>query len=385
MTTIRTALACAVICLAAPIAQAQTQGVTDTEIVIGSHNDLSGIFAAFGAPAVKAASQYFQEINNKGGVHGRRIRFVVEDHGYQMPRATQAINKLINSDRVFAMLLSLGTPMNLAAFKIMDERKIPNVSPLTAARQMLQDPIDYKFVGFSSYYDQIKAGVKYLVEKHGAKTICSMYIPTDFGLEIQQGAVDQSKAMNLKYATETTHKPDEADFVGALTRHREAGCDVITLALGVRQTITVSGTVKKMGWNEVKLISSSAGFHTAIAQVPGGVTEGLYASAGWSDLINRMDKPEVKAWVEAYRAANNEMPGTGALLGRSAAGTIVRAFENAGRNLTPETFRQGMYKVNYYDPLTDTKIDYGPKDHQGADVNIISIVKGGNWSEVARY
>ena len=107
------------------------QGVTDTEVLIGSNNDLSGPFAAFGGPATKAAQMYFDEINAAGGVHGRKIRFVVEDHGYQMPKAIQGMNKLINGDKVFAMLLSLGTPMNIAAFKLQDAKGIPNISPLS--------------------------------------------------------------------------------------------------------------------------------------------------------------------------------------------------------------------------------------------------------------
>ena len=64
------------------IAAAETQGVSDSEVVVGSLNDLSGPFAAFGAPATKAAQLYFDEVNAAGGVHGRKIRFVVEDHGY---------------------------------------------------------------------------------------------------------------------------------------------------------------------------------------------------------------------------------------------------------------------------------------------------------------
>ena len=105
--------------LAATGAMAE-QGVTDTEVLIGSNNDLSGPFAAFGAPATKAAQMYFDEVNAAGGVHGRQIRFVVEDHGYQMPKAIAGMNKLINGDKVFAMLLSLGTPMNIAAFKLQE-------------------------------------------------------------------------------------------------------------------------------------------------------------------------------------------------------------------------------------------------------------------------
>ena len=365
-------------------AGAQTQGVTDTEVLIGSHNDLSGIFAAFGAPAIKAANLYFKEVNDKGGVHGRKIRFIVEDHAYQMPKSAQAVNKLINSDKVFAMLLSLGTPMNIAAFKLQDEKKIPNIAPLTSARQMLDAPADYKFIAFSAYYDQIKSGVTYMKDKQGAKVICSMYIPSDFGLEIQQGAVDQAKKLGLAYGGETTHKGDDADFVGALTKLKEANCDVIAMALGVRQAITVSATVKKMGWDSVKLLGSSAGFNTALATIPGGVTEGLYAAAGWADHTPRLNVPEVKAWADAYRAAYNETAGTGALLGRSAADMLVRGMEAAGKNLTADTLKKGIEGLKYRDVIGDANIEFSPANHQGAKDNIISVIKNGVWVEVAR-
>jgi branched-chain amino acid transport system substrate-binding protein len=124
-----------------------TQGVSDTEIVIGSNGDLSGIFAAFNVGAIKAAQQLFDEVNAKGGVHGRKIRLVVEDHGYQVPKAVQNFNKLIKSDQVFAMLLNLGTPHNLAGFPLMEAKQVANVSPLTAARQMLEGDITYKYTG----------------------------------------------------------------------------------------------------------------------------------------------------------------------------------------------------------------------------------------------
>jgi branched-chain amino acid transport system substrate-binding protein len=366
-------------------ASAQVQGVTDTEVVIGAHTDMSGIFAAFGAPSIKAANLYLDEINAKGGVHGRKIRFIVEDHAYQMPKASQAINKLINSDKVFAMVLALGTPMNLAAFKLQDPKKIANVVPLSAARQMLQDPVDYKFTAFSSYYDQIKVGIRYLSEKEGAKTVCSMYIPSDFGLEIKEGAEAQAKAQSLKYAAETTHKPDDADFVGSLTKLKDAGCEVVAIALGVRQAITAVATAKKIGWTNVKFLGSSAGFHTAIAQAPGGVTEGLYAVSGWADLVNRIETtPAVKEWVEKYKAAAGEFPGTGALLGRTGMETFVRGLEAAGKDLTPESFKKAMEGLAYDDPLSSNKLAYSASSHQGSNTNIISQVKGGNWSEIAR-
>ncbi len=362
-----------------PQANAQTQGVTDTEILVGSNNDLSGPFAAFGAPAMGAAKQFFDKVNADGGVHGRQIKLVAEDHAYQMPKAMQNINKLVNSDGVFVMLLSLGTPMNIASFPLLERKGIANIGPLSAARQMIDPPAPYKFAGFSSYYDQLKAGVNYLNEENGRKVICAMYLPTDFGKEIQEGAKDAAADLGIEFKTETTHKPDEQDFVGSLTKLKEEGCDAIAMALTVRQTITVLGTAKKIGWDDVDFIGSSAAFHTAIAKVPNGITEGFYAAAGWPDLNTRMDDPYVQKWVEEYTAEFGEPPSTGALLGRSAAEGLVLALEAAGPDLTPESFLKAMEGLNYTDKITGVLTDYSATDHQGGDAIIISKIEGGDW------
>lgn len=360
------------------------RGVTDTEIVIGSNGDLSGVFAPFNVQAIKAAQQHFDGINEAGGIHGRKIRFVVEDHGYQVPKAVQNFNKLINSDKVFAMILNLGTPHNIAGFQMMEPNKVANVSPLTSARQMIEGDITYKYAGSSSYYDQLKAGVEYLAKETGAKEVCAMYFPSDFGLEVYEGTKEKAEELGLTYAAETTHRPDEQDFVGSLTKLKEAGCDIVATAVGVRQTIVILGTAKKLGWNDVTFIGSSAGFNTAVAKVPGGITEGYYAGAGWSDLENRMDEPELKAWAEAFKAEFNEDPGTAAQLGKTAANTLTMGLEAAGKDLTPESFQTGMESLEFHDPIGDVDVKYGPGDHQGGDLIVISKIEGGKWVEVGR-
>ncbi len=364
---------------------AQTQGVTDTEVVIGSNTDLSGIFAAFGAPAAKAAQMYFDEVNANGGVHGRKIKFIVEDHGYQLPKATQAINKLVNRDKVFAMFLSVGTPMNIASFKLMDAKNIPNIFPLTMARQILQDPFELHFSPGASYYEQIKQGVAFLNKEKGGTNVCAMYIPSDFGKEIKEGAYDQAMEMGLTFAAETTHKPDDGDFVGALTKLKEANCEIIAMALGVRQTITAYGTAQKIGFTDASFISSAAGFHSVMAKVPGGVTEGLYAAAVWSDILPRLDNPTVGAWFKKYTEATGEkIPSTGAVLGRAGAESLVRALEAAGPDLTTESFLKGMESLSYYDEILDAQMDFSAEDHAGIDEVIISVIEDGNWKVVSR-
>src|SRR2546428_625073 len=95
----------------------ESRGVSKTEIVLGMHTDLSGPAATYGVSSSNAVKMRFDEINDKGGIHGRKIRLIVEDSQYQVPRAVQAGAKLINRDRIFAMVAPLGTPMNNALFK----------------------------------------------------------------------------------------------------------------------------------------------------------------------------------------------------------------------------------------------------------------------------
>lgn len=373
--------------LAAGLAQgvvAETQGVTDTEVVIGSVNDLSGIFAAVGVPAINGANLLIDKVNAAGGVHGRMIRFVVEDHSYQLPKAAQGYNKLVNRDKVFAMMLSLGTPHNLAGFKILDPKGIPNVNPLSAAREMLMEPIDNKYTGFASYYDQTVAGLRYLNKTYGSTKVCAMYLPTDFGIEIATAAKESTEKLGTEFVAETTHKPDEQDFVGAVQKLRSEGCQSIVMALGVRAGITVVGTAKQLGWTDAKFLNTSAGFLEPVAAVPNGVTDGLYAAAGWVDLRARAADPAPAAFIKEYEEKYGQPASGFAMLGYNAAETLVKALEAAGRDLTHESFKSGMETVNYRSDLLDTTISYGPGNHQGANDITISVVENGLWKLLDR-
>ena len=361
-----------------------TQGVSDTEIVIGSNGDLSGVFAAFNVGAIKAAQQIFDKVNADGGIHGRKIRFVVEDHAYQVPKAVQNFNKLVNSDRVFAMMLNLGTPHNIAGFPLMESKQVANVSPLTAARQMLEGDTTYKYSGLGTYYGEMKEGIRLLVKEKNATKICAMYIPSDFGLEVNEAAKDVAAELGIEYADETTHRPDEQEFVGSIQKLRASGCEIVAMGIAVRPTIIAVGTAKRLGWNEAAFIGSSAGFNTAIAKVPEGVTEGYYAAAGWSDFENRLDNEEVATWAKAYQEAHGEPAGSAAQLGQAAANTIVKAFEAAGKDLTAESFKTAMEGLSFFDPILDVQIAYGPDDHQGGGAIVVSKIEDGKWVEVGR-
>src|SRR5258706_2753203 len=115
--------------VAAPLALAQTQGVSKTEIVIGTEQDLSGPIVAFSKQLKNAMEMRVEEINASGGIHGRKLRLIIEDNGYDPKKAVLATQKLVQKDKIFAMVGLIGTPTALAAMPILFEKNIPNLFP----------------------------------------------------------------------------------------------------------------------------------------------------------------------------------------------------------------------------------------------------------------
>ena len=131
-------LAAAVAVAGVATAQKDTRGVTKTEIVLGMHTDLSGPAATYGVSSSNAVKMRFDEVNEAGGINGRKIRLVVEDTQYQVPRAVQVGAKLINRDRVFAIVAGLGTPMNNALFKDQFDAGVPSPPTMANTRSRLK-------------------------------------------------------------------------------------------------------------------------------------------------------------------------------------------------------------------------------------------------------
>jgi branched-chain amino acid transport system substrate-binding protein len=359
-------------------ASAQTRGVTKTEILMGTHTDLSGVAATYGVSSSNGVKMRFDEANEAGGVHGRKFRMIVEDQAYQVPKAVQACNKLINRDKVFAFIAGLGTPMNNACFKEQFAANVPNLFPITAARSMYEPFNRLKFYGSASYVDQIRAGMNYMVKEKGKKAVCVMYQDTDFGKEIVEGAEIQAKKLGIKIVEMTSHKPTDQDFTAPLTKLRSAGCDLILLGTIVRDSIIPYVSARKMGWNDVTFVGSSAAYDVVVGAAQG--MEGFYGM-GLAEMPYADSKVKAVAdFVAAYKKKFNIDPNIGAIYGYTAADLTVQGFQNAGADLTLDSFVKGMEAIKgYKDKFGGPEVNFGPNIRQGANASFLAEVKGGRW------
>ena len=362
----------------APVA---VNGVTDTEVVLGTHTDLSGAIAIWGVGVLNGARMRFDEVNDAGGVHGRTIRYIAEDTQYQVPRAISAANKLIHRDKIFAMLMAVGTPTNNAVMQDQFEVGVPNLFPGSGARSMVEPFQKLMFSQHGTYYDEIRAAVKYFVENEGKTTPCVVYLNQDYGLEIREAAEDQAAAMGLEVAEMAVHKITDSEFTASLIRLRNAGCDLVLMGTVHRDTILILETARKLGWEGVAWVGNNAAYGQVIADQESGAGEGYYAFVHMAKIYEDDESltPVRRDWMRRYREKYGEDAGLPAMEGYRGADLVVVALERAGRNLTRENFVAAMESIDDYTDIFGYKIGFGPDDHKGVSESALSVVRDGRW------
>ena len=354
------------------------RGVNDTEVVLGVYTDLSGPTAIWGVGATNAARMRFDEVNANGGVHGRQIRYVVEDTSYQVPKAMSAANKLVNRDDVLAILMGVGTPLNNAIMPMLFENGVLNLFPISGGRQMVEPFHPLKFTQRGIYYNEVRAAVKYFVESKGRTTPCVIYQDTDYGLEILEGATDQAEAMGLSIAEVSAHKPTDSEFTAAILRLKSASCDFVLMGTIHHDTILVLEAARKMGWEGVDWIGNNAVYAQVIAEQESG--QGFYSFVHMARLYADDEmSPQVKAWWDRYIELYGEEPGLPAMEGYRGADLTVLALEKAGPNLTTDSLAKAVESITDYTDIFGYPVSFGPEKHSGATESILSQVQEGRW------
>ena len=355
------------------------QGVSNDEIMLGMHTDLSGPVSSFGKYSVEGAKMRINEINEAGGINGRILKLVAEDHQYQVPRAVQAANKLINKDKIFLMVASLGTPMNNAVFQLQEQKNIPNLFPLSSARSMAEPFHKLKFGALSTYYDQIRSGVKWAVEVKDMDKICVIYQDNDFGQETYDGVVDQLEAMNMSLHEKTTNKPTDTDLTAQITKLKNADCDAVAVGTIVKDTILAYTKARQMGWDAL-FFGQVASFHPVIASQPDGVTDGFYTFAQFDTPSKENCDEWVCKWIDKYEDIYGNSPNIGSAYGYMYADITAKAIEIAGSDLNVDSFTRALESIDAYKmPFGESVLSWGPDKHLGSSDAYLFVVEDGRF------
>lgn len=382
MKTWKQILAAGAIALAG--SQAMAGGVSDNEIVLGTHIDLSGP-AASAMPMLRNAMQLrLDEANAAGGVNGRKIRLVVEDNGSQPQLGVRAVQKLIKSDDVFAIVNPFGSGPNAATAKMAADAGVVVFAPWGASALIRKAAGNHPlvFTTVQDYDDTTSYGLSWGIKTWNAKKVGVIYQEGPFGDLVKAGVDKALKNAGLTLTAEAAYKVGDIDFSSQVARMKAAGVDIIVAGTVIRETVGVAAEVKKLGWTEVKVLTTIPGRSSVVAMLGKDATEGIYGIGGWKLHAPDTTDPDAKKFFAAYKARFNADPDENAANAYSYTDWFVKGLTAAGRGLTAQSFADAVRKIQHQDFTT-----YGKQtlvnNHVDPEMASVDQIKGGRWVSVA--
>ena len=364
---------------------AAQQGVSKTEIVVGTIQDLSGPLAGYGKQARNGMQLRVDEINEQGGVHGRKLKLLTEDSGYDPKKAVLAAQKLVNQDKIFIMAAHIGTAQNNAAMPVQFEKNVINFMPLTAAREMYEPVNRLKFAVLSSYYEQMHLMLPKMVKDKSAKKICAIYQDDEFGLEVLRGAEAGLKTINMDFTEKTSFKRGATDFSSQVAKMKASGCELVVLGTIIRETIGTIAESRKNGFNPV-FFGSVAAYTDLIHKLGGKAMDGFYASMTYQNpYLDEASQP-ISFWANKYKTKFNEDPAVFSVYGYIIVDTFIRAAQKAGPNLNTDSFIKAMDSmVVPSDIFGGPPMSFTPTKHLGSTMSRLSQIQDGKWKVISAY
>ena len=381
---LRTVVALGTLALTATFARAQ-QGVSKDEILLGSIQDLSGPLAGFGKQARAGMLLAVDEINEQGGINGRKLKLLVEDSGYDPKKAVLAAQKLVNQDQIFMMVGHIGTAQNMAAMPVQFEKNVINFFSISAAREMYEPFHKLKYSFAAPYYDQMRLAVPKLVKEKGAKKVCTLYQDDDFGLEVLKGGEDGLKTIGMEFAEKTSYKRGATDFSSQVSKMQASGCDFVVLGTIIRETIGAIGTARKLGYNPT-FIGSSAAYTDLIHKIGGKAMDGLYATMTVQNPYTDEQSPSIRFWANKYKTKFNEDPTVFSVYGYMIINTFASVANKAGKGLTTDSYIKVMDSLTIPADMFGAPVQtFSATKRLGSGASRLSQITDGKWKVMSEY
>jgi branched-chain amino acid transport system substrate-binding protein len=324
------------------------------------------------------------EVNAAGGIHGRKIKLVVEDSGYDPKKAVLATQKMIEKDKVFSMIGAMGSPTVLAAQDAVLDGGITQLFPLTAAEFTYKfDPAKpqerLKFSNLLPYVESTRAVVKYMIEAKNFKKPCILHQDDEYGKNVLDGFNQQVSAMKLTPASITSYKRGVSDFSAQVAKMKADGCDMVLLGTVIRETIGAMSEAKKLGWDVTFLGATPVN----VLEVPAlgkENVEGLYAAAAFEIPYEDTAKGKVKEWLANYKKMFSSDANTQAIIGYNSVMTFAHYVKKAGKDLTGQKLLDALESGDkFMDIFNSPPTTFSKTNHLASTVTQIQQIKNGRW------
>ncbi|ABV33635.1 ABC transporter substrate-binding protein [Pseudothermotoga lettingae] len=354
-------------------------GVYSDKIVVGSFQALSGSYAIIGQEMSKGMKAYFNWVNKNSGVYGRKIELIIADDQLNPSKTVVEVKRLVESDKVFAIVGGLGTYGCLAVMDYLEQNKVPFVYQGAGTSLLVMPPKKYIFGVQPDYTLEGQLIAKFLVKELGKKKIAILYMANDIGKEGYAAALSRLQSYNLKPVVEISYNPAETDYSALAVDVLNANPEAIIIYGLITDTIRWIKTLRDYGvTSDIVTIYPNA--DPSFVTLGGKYVEGIYLT-GWVPLATP-DKPEfvrdyeraVAIFQETYP---KEIPSSYAVAGFIAAEVFVQGLLRAGSDLTREGLVKALESFDHWNGILAKDITWGPNLRRGkSSMYFIKIENG---------
>jgi len=351
-------------------------GVTDKQITVGQVAAFSGPAAQLGERLKVGIDAYFKAVNAQGGVHGRQLKLVTRDDGYEPERTKVAVKAALEEDQVFALVGSVGTPTGLAAVPILTDAKVPLVGMFTGAEALRDPPNKYVFHVRASYYQETERMIQHLTGL-GLKKIAVFYQNDAYGKAGLEGVERALAKRQLKTVATATVERNSVDVAKSLAAILPSQPEVVVQIGAYKACAAFIKQARAKGYGGQFFNVSFVG-SKALADELGEAGVGVVISqvvpfpyTGSTPIVREYHQVMTQAGQKDYDFSSME--------GFLTAKVFVEGLRRAGKNLTREGLINALETLKDFD-MGGFTVKYGPGGHLGSSyVDVTIIGRGGKF------
>jgi len=359
---------------------AEVPGVTDTEVVVGVTTPLSGPAALWGTTG-QGMQAWAAYINDQGGIHGRKLKFILKDDGYNPARALANLQELKGT--AFAVCGILGTAILNASKDYYQENKIPLITAYGDVRiwaGMPRDKLHYAFIAYTDYEDEAEYLTKYALTKLDSKKLALFYQNDDYGKMALSGLKKGLEAVPGKgeLAGAVPYEVSERALGTHALKLKETGADTVLIYTTPTHGALILKEMAKIGFKPKNLATFTLG-DPIMYKLAGEVWEGTYIALPGNSGVPGSDAAADKV-AAILRKYDPKLEGKEylALFGAVSAMHLVEGLKNAGRDLTPETLIKGMELIKDWKPEgIGAPVTYSADRRHGVNASRIGRAENG--------
>jgi len=365
-----------------PSAQ-KVPGVTDTEILLGTHMPISQTVAAAYAPIADGIRAYFEYINSQGGVYGRKISFLVGDDHYNPADAVEVVRKLVEQDGVFAIISGLGDAGHAAVWKYLEERGVPDMWVSGGLVKWTDPVVKSRFQGNPDYHTEGRMLGRYIAENYNGKKLALLLSHDEFGVDGKAGILKGLEGADVEIVAEETYESTQWDVTAQTQRLKNANPDlVVAYAIPPPAANLVKVAREVLNWDVPILVTGVSVSDIFISLAGAQNAEGVVSVVFARQVYDTQDAG-VQQHIQIMQQFGQGVPASNfTLYGQVMGELMVEALKNAGPNLTRESLEDGAEAIrDWCCSVCLVPVNLSPTDHRPFEVEVYNRVENGKWVE----